>query len=145
MCGVSLPPKRRPRPPHNPSVRDLVSAKRQWSSRLKIEDAKQGFRGWHDRGYLPHRDEPGLTQFVTFHLIDSFPESRRSEWEHFAKIEGDLEKRKLIGAYLDRGRGESHLRHPEFAKLVQDNVRLFSGECCGSQSLAAEQSARYEL
>jgi len=146
MCGVSLPPKpRRPIPPHNPSLRDLVSGKRQWSSRPKIEDAKQGFRGWHERGYLPHRDEPGLTQFVTFHLTDSFPESRRSEWEHFAKIENDREKRKLIEAYLDRGRGESHLRQRDFAKLVQDNFLLFSGECCGSQNLAPEQALRYEL
>src|SRR5436190_17807813 len=105
MCGVSLPREpRRPTPPNNPSVRDLVSGKRQWSSRPKIKDATQGFRGWHERAYLPHRDEPGLTQFVTFHLTDSFPESRRSKWEHFAKIEGDLEKRKLIGAYLDRRR-----------------------------------------
>src|SRR5881394_1113264 len=118
MCGVSLPREpRRPRPPHNPSVRDLVSAKRQWSSRLKIEDAKQGFRGWHERGYLPHRDEPGLTQFVTFHLVDSFPESLRSEWEHLAEIENDREQRKLIEAYLDLGRGECHLRRREIALL----------------------------
>jgi len=60
---VSQPPKpRRPGPPHNPGVRDLVDGKRRWSSPPKIEDAKQGFRGWNERGYLPHRDEPGLTQ-----------------------------------------------------------------------------------
>ena len=39
MYGVSLPREpRRPRPPHNPSVRELISGKRQWSSRPKIED-----------------------------------------------------------------------------------------------------------
>jgi len=85
ILDVSQQPKlRRPRPPHDPGVRDLVEGKRLWSSPPKTEDAKQGFRGWHERGYLPHRDEPGLTQFVTFHLADSFPESLRSEWEHFA-------------------------------------------------------------
>lgn len=121
-------------------MRDLVEGKRQWSSPPKIENLKQGFRGWHERGYLPHRDEPGLTQFVTFHLADSFPESLRSEWEHFAKTEDDRERRKLIEAYLDKGRGECHLRRPEIAKLVEDNFLNFSG-CCDSQSRAP----RYEL
>ena len=65
MFGVSQPSKpRRPGPPHNPGVRDLVVSKRRWSSPPKLEDTKQGFRGWNERGYLPHRDEPGLTQFV---------------------------------------------------------------------------------
>jgi len=144
IFGVSQPPKpRRPGPPHNPDVRDLVEGKRQWSSPPKIADAKRGFRGWHERGYLPHRDEPGLTQFVTFHLADSFPESLRSEWEHFATIEDDREQRKLLEAYLDKGRGECHLRRPEIAKLVEDNFRQF-GECCGSQS-RAPGAPRYEL
>jgi len=69
-------------PPRNPGVRELVQGKRRWSSFLKSDDAKAGYRGWHERGYLPHRDEPGLRQFVTFRLADSFPESLRSEWEH---------------------------------------------------------------
>ncbi len=142
---VSQPPKPlRPGPPHNLGVRDLVEGKRRWSSPPKTADAKQGFRGWHERGYLPHRDEPGLTQFVTFHLADSFPESLRSEWEHFAKIEDDREQRKQLEAYLDKGRGECHLRRPEIAKLVEDNFRQF-GECCGSQSRAPGAPARYEL
>src|SRR2546425_795648 len=58
--------------PHNPGVRDLVQGKRRFSSPPKREDAILGFRGWHERGYLPHRDEPGLTQFLTFRLADSF-------------------------------------------------------------------------
>ena len=135
---------RRPGPPHNPGVRELVEGKRRWSSPPKPEDAKQGFRGWHERGYLPHRDEPGLTQFVTFHLADSFPVSLRSEWEHFAKIEDDREQRELIEAYLDRGRGECHLGRPEIAKLVEENFRQF-GDCCGSQSRAPGTPVRYEL
>jgi len=93
IFGVSQPPNpRRPGPPHNPGVRDLVEGKRWWSSTPKTADAKQGFRGWHERGYLPHRDEPGLTQFVTFHLADGFPESLRLEWEHFARIEDNRER-----------------------------------------------------
>ena len=126
---VSQPPKpRRPGPPHNPGVRDLVEGKRRWSSPPKIENLKRGFRGWHERGYLPHRDEPGLTQFVTFRLADSFPESLRAEWEHLWKIEDDQQRRAELEAYLDRGRGESHLRKPEIAGLVEDAVRFFHGE-----------------
>ena len=125
-------------------MRELVEGKRRWSSPPKVENLKQGFRGWHERGYLPHRDEPGLTQFVTFHLADSFPESLRSEWEHFAKIEDDREQRELIEAYLDKGRGECHLRQPEIAKLVEDNFLNYSNSC-GSQSRAPDALARYEL
>jgi REP element-mobilizing transposase RayT len=123
----------------------LVDGKRRWSSPPKPKGAKQGFRGWHERGYLPHRDEPGLTQFVTFHLADSFPESLRAEWEHFARIEDDREKRKLLEAYLDKGRGECHLRAPEIAILIENNFREFSGEHCGSQILAPGRAPRYEL
>ncbi len=117
----------RPGPPYNPCVSELVAGKRRWSSPPKPEDARQGLRGWHERGYVPHRDEPGLTQFVTFRLQDSFPESLRSEWEHFLKVEDDRAQRKQLEAYLDKGRGDCHLRHPEIAKLVEENFRQFSG------------------
>ncbi|HEY1662305.1 MAG TPA: transposase [Verrucomicrobiae bacterium] len=143
--SVSQRPKpRRPSPPHNPGVRDLVESKRQGSSSPKPEDARRGFRGWNERGYLPHRDEPGLTQFVTFRLADSFPESLRSEWEHLARIEDTHEQRTELEAYLDRGRGECHLRRPDIAKLVEDNFRQF-GEYCGSQTCASEHTSRYDL
>src|SRR5438445_1568763 len=106
---MSQPPnRRRLGPPHNPLLRELVSGKQRWSSSLTRESMKQGFRGWHERGYLPHRDEPGLTQFVTFRLADRFPQSLCSEWEHLWKIEDDRERRKELEAYLDRGRGCCH-------------------------------------
>src|SRR5207253_10243516 len=130
---VSQPPKpRRSGPPHNPCVRDLIQGKRRCSSPPKIEDVKRGFRGWHERGYLPHRDEPGLTQFVTFRLADSFPESLRPEWGHLWAIEDDEKRREELEAYLDRGRGECHLQRPEIAKIVEDAIRIF-------------HNARYEL
>ena len=135
------PKPRYPGPPHNSGVRDLVEGKRHWASPPEIEEAKQGFRGWHERGYLPHRDEPGLTQFVTFHLADSYPESLRAEWEYLAQLENHREQRTLIEAYLDKGRGECHLRRPEIAELVEDNFRRFSGANCASQT----HSPRYEL
>ncbi len=115
-------------PPHNAGLRELVEGKRHWSSRTKKEDAKKGFQGWSERGYLPHRDEPGLTQFVTFHLADSFPKSLRSEWAHLAKIEDNRKRREQLEAYLDRGRGECKLGLSKIAELVQRNFMGFSGE-----------------
>jgi REP element-mobilizing transposase RayT len=123
-----MAPPRSSTPPHNPGVRDLVAGKRQWSSSKRAENAKQGFRGWHERGYLPHRDEPGLTQFVTFRLVDSFPESLRSEWEHLWRLEDGEQRRAKLQAYLDRGRGECHLRRAEIAQIVEDAIRRFHGE-----------------
>ena len=129
MCCVSQAPQpRRSIPPHNLAVRELVAGKRRWTSPPKEDAARKGFRGWNERGYLPHRDEPGLTQFVTFRLTDSFPESLRSEWEHLWKIEDDQQRRAEVESYLDKGHGECHLRQSEIAQLVEDAVRFFHGE-----------------
>jgi len=117
-----------PGPPHNPGVRDLVEGKRRWSSPPETENLKRGFRGWYERGYLPHRDEPGLTQFVTFRLMDSFPESLRSEWEHLWKIEDDLQRRAELETYLDRGRGDCYMRQSPIAGIVEEAVRFFHNE-----------------
>jgi REP element-mobilizing transposase RayT len=114
--------KRLPSPPYNPGVQHLVAGKRTWSLPLAMDAVERGFRGWHENGYLPHRDEPGLTQFVTFRLADAFPEELRSEWEALLKIENDLKRRIELEAYLDQGRGECHLRQPEIAALVEESL-----------------------
>lgn len=109
-------------------MRDLIEGKKRWSSSPNTDALKRGFRGWNERGYLPHRDEPEMTQFVTFRLADSFPEALQGEWEHLWKIEDNQQKRADLEAYLDKGRGECHLRRPLIAKLVQDALRHFNGE-----------------
>jgi REP element-mobilizing transposase RayT len=119
--------KRLPRPPHNPGVRDLVAAKRTWSASLPQEDLKAGFRGWHEHGYLPHRDEPGLIQFVTFRLADAFPTDLRSEWEALLQIEDDQQRRSELEAYLDKGKGQCYLRCSAIAGLVENSL-LFRHE-----------------
>ena len=115
-------PNRRNEPPHNPGVREIISGKRRWSSPPNREDAANGFRGWHERGYLPHRDEPGLTQFVTFNLADSFPAALRSEWAAMLQVEDDRERRLQLETYLDKGRGACHLRQPDIARLVEESL-----------------------
>ena len=112
--------------PSNPDLRELVEGKRRYSPRPKRDDAKLGFRNWHERGFLPHRDEPGLTQFVTFRLADSFPASLRAEWMHMAAIENKREQQRQIQNYLDKGRGACHLRNRSIAHMVQKNLRDFS-------------------
>jgi len=129
MIGMSQTRVRRqPGPPHNPGVRELVEGKRRWSSPPKREDAMLGFRGWHERGYLPHRDEPDLAQFVTFRLADSFPEALRSEWEQLLRLEDDRNRRAELEAYLDEGRGNCLLRQAEVAWIAEDAIRFFHGQ-----------------
>jgi REP element-mobilizing transposase RayT len=91
-----------------------------------------GFRGWHEGARLPHRDEPGLTQFVTFRLFDTFSESLRAEWSPLLKIEDDRKRQTKLESYLDQGRGLCHLKSPEIASVVETGLRIFHG-------------ARYEL
>ncbi len=117
-----------PRPPHNPGVRELVEGKRAWDARPVGKDKHEGFRGWHERGYVPHRDSAGLTQFVTYHLADSFPASLRSEWSAFLEIENDRERRKELETYLDRGRGECWLRRNDIARICEDALLHFHGD-----------------
>src|SRR5882757_2709222 len=109
-------------------LRDLVVAKNQWSRPLTDEERALGFLGWHERGYLPHCDFPGLVQFVTFRLADSMPASRRGEWEHLLGIEDVREKRTRLEEYLDRGMGECHLRDPRIAKIAEDALLHFQNK-----------------
>ncbi len=109
-------------------LRQLVEGKNRWSRQLTDEERALGFLGWHERGYLPHCDFPGLVQFVTFRLADSMPASRRGEWEYLLAIENLREKRTKLEEYLDRGVGECHLRDPRIAKLCEDALLFFHNE-----------------
>jgi len=113
-------------------LRELVYQKNKWDEPLSDEDKAHGFLGWHEHGYLPHCDKPGLVQLVTLRLVDSLPASRRGEWEHLLKIEDVRERRKELESYLDRGVGECWLRDPRVAGVVEEAVRFHHG-------------ARYEL
>lgn len=100
-------------------LRELVADKNRWSGLTLTEaERKLGFLGWHERGYLPHCDFPGLVQFATFRLADSMPAARRREWEHLLAIEDLREKRTKLEAYLDRGVGACWLRQPRVATLA---------------------------
>lgn len=128
---MSQPPKPlRSGPPHNPGVRELIAGRRRWTKPQSEQqaEAKLGFRGWHERGYLPHRDEPGLIQFITFRLADSYPAALRAEWEALLQVEDDLERHRQLEAYLDKGRGDCQLRDPRIAGLVDAAFRFYHGK-----------------
>ncbi len=123
-------------------LRQLVEGKQKWSEPLSAGDRTKGFLGWHERGYLPHCDKPGLTQFVTFRLADSLPENRRGEWEHLLKcLRNDVprssgaqsialrEQRTKLEEYLDRGHGKCHLRNPAVAAWVEKAILHHHGQC----------------
>jgi putative transposase len=106
-------------PPKNVGLLGLIRAKRERGWRPSIEDLKRGFRGWHQRGYLPHFDAPGVTQFVTFQLYDSFPITRNAEFEKIARERDDSARRKQLEAWLDRGHGKCWLRRSDVANLAE--------------------------
>ncbi len=140
------------RPPQSKReyLRRLVAGKQLWSRPVSADDQAHGFRGWHERGYLPHCDKPGLAQFVTFRLWDSMPASQRGEWEHLiaifgrsdaprSSISGDAslpgaqnialrEQRIKLEEYLDRGLGECFLRDPRIAALAESAMLHHHGQ-----------------
>ena len=83
-------------------------------------------KGWHSRGYLPHLDQPGLLQFITFRLSDSLPPAvlHRLVAE---TADDEAERYRRIEAYLDAGHGACWLRRPEIATQVQDALLHFDG------------------
>ncbi len=104
-----------------------------WRNRFRLskEAANNQFvTGWYGRGYLPHFDSDGLTQFVTFRLADSLPQKVYYKWQtELAGIQDDeerlLEIAKKIERWLDRGYGECWLRDEKIAELVQNALWHF--------------------
>ena len=82
-----------------------------------------GAPGWYSRGYLPHRDEIGLLQFITYRLADSLPQEKLRQLEAtLATLPADgrdLARRKQIETWLDAGLGCCALRHPALARTVE--------------------------
>jgi REP element-mobilizing transposase RayT len=83
---------------------------------------------WHSRGYLPHFDVPGLTQMITFRLIDSMPKEKLLQLQDQLRHIPQLERRKIIESHLDAGYGSCLLRNPEAAAIMQDTLLHFDGE-----------------
>jgi len=106
-------------PPKNLGLLELIRSKREYSWKPSIEELRQGFRGWHQRGYLPHFDAPNVTQMVTFMLVDSFPAHRNPEWEEILRDADASAKRRKLEEWLDRAHGECFLRRRDVAEIIE--------------------------
>ena len=92
-------------------------------------------RAWFSRGYVPHIDVPGLTQFITFRLFDSMPAAVVKKWRQELGAQRGLpqtdpksaELRMRIQRYLDSGYGACWLREDRVAQLVEDSLLHFDG------------------
>jgi adenine-specific DNA methylase/REP element-mobilizing transposase RayT len=91
---------------------------------------------WHSRGYLPHLDQPGLVQYITFRLYDSVPAHVVESWRNELQCTSSLpatdsrmvELRRRIAEFEDAGHGACYLRDERIATLVQDALLQFDGE-----------------
>ena len=88
-------------------------------------------RGWHSRGYLPHLDEPGRIQAITFRLADSLPRRLIESWaDELARMppnQARTEQAKRVADALDSGLGACWLRQPELADIVETALMYFDG------------------
>jgi len=133
---MSFDPAHRPGSPPlgRIGLRRLIEGKRTGTAPLNTETQRRGFRGWHERGYLPHFDAPHVTQFVTFMLADAFPVTRRQEWEPILHERDESLRRRKVEAWLDRGHGECWLHQPRVATLVEEALRRVDGSECRLQA-----------
>lgn len=87
-------------------------------------------RYWHSRGYLPHFDKDGYTQFITFRLADSVPQAVLENWRDDLERDEitDADFRRRVEYYLDQNYGDGSLRIPAIANLVQETLLKWDGE-----------------
>jgi REP element-mobilizing transposase RayT len=81
--------------------------------------------GWCSRGYLPHFDQAGLLQMLSFRLADALPNAVLISLQMLAR---DAEKRKRLEALLDDGYGACLLRDARIARTVETTLLRFDGE-----------------
>jgi REP element-mobilizing transposase RayT len=90
--------------------------------------------GWYKHGKLPHFDDAGLYQFITYRLDDSLPKAALAKLEgelrarRLEKTALDIAKRKRIEDLMDAGHGACILRLPDNAELVIDAWHHFDGK-----------------
>ena len=74
-----------PRTKHE-CLRDPVADKNHWSRPLLDGERTLGSPGWHERGYQPHGDFPGLVQFRHVPSGDSGSDGWHAGFQHHANL-----------------------------------------------------------
>jgi hypothetical protein len=93
-------------------------------------------KGWYSRHSLPHFDEPGLQQFITFRLFDAVPLPVMDEWkEELGWLESlpptdprVMELHNRIARYEDAHHGACWLRQPDIAEMVENTLLHFDAQ-----------------
>ena len=93
-----------------------------------MPDTDQETKGYYTRGYIPHFDQSGLVQGITFRLADALPAHVLESLEQDPKAGSDPARRAHIEAYLNAGHGACYLRHPDIAQIVEGALLHFDGE-----------------
>ncbi len=122
---IEIPPKFAGKPPVNPDARRKYLGAR----------ASRPHKAWHSRGYLPHLDQPGTIQSLTFRLFDSVPSKVVEVWKSELALTGDekaddprcADLRKRIEHYVDQGHGVCWLRDERIARQVEKALFHFDG------------------
>jgi len=86
-----------------------------------------GTQTWHSRGYLPHLDQPGLIQMITFRLADALPAHVLSTLPHGASKHEQANRRIELETHLDAGHGRCLLREERVARMVEAALAHFDG------------------
>src|ERR1051326_4691031 len=114
--------------PINSQLTEFIRDKQKYDNPLSAQDMALGFRGWHERGYLPHLDLPNVTQFVTFMLIDSFLITRGREWAPILNESDESQRRRRLEACLHRGHASCWMRQRDIADVVEASLRQHDGK-----------------
>ncbi len=83
------------------------------------------FRGWYDRGYLPHFDTDKYPQMLTYRLADSLP--RQAVQQILRETDDDPERRARFEKLLDNGHGSCVLKQRGCAEIVIENLNFHDG------------------
>ena len=87
---------------------------------------------WKSRGYLPHYDEKGCYQSITFRLIDSVPQRLikqfREELDQVDQKFINFEMQQKIEGALSKGMGACSLQYDELAVLMEETLLRFDSE-----------------
>ena len=104
---------------------DYASIKKSFTNNFGLAEE------WHSR-ILPHRNSPHLIQSINFRLNDSLPQEilRKIEEElkSLPSSKKEIEKRKKLAKWLDKGLGSCSLAHPEMAQVVFDAFKYYDGD-----------------
>ena len=92
-------------------------------------DAEAHPSDWHTRGYLPHFDAEGTTQFITYRLANSLPRVHLDRLKHDLQAGRitEIEYQRSIEDFLDDGHGPTHLQNRAIAEIVEENLLRFDG------------------